>query len=61
MRMARAAGAACLLVGDIDRGGVFASLLRHLELLDPAERALIRGFVINKFRGDDRCCAPEWR
>ncbi|HTX35867.1 MAG TPA: cobyric acid synthase [Bryobacteraceae bacterium] len=52
MRMARAAGAACLLVADIDRGGVFASLLGTVELLDPAERALLRGFVINKFRGD---------
>jgi adenosylcobyric acid synthase len=52
MRMAQAAGAACLLVGDIDRGGVFASLLGTLELLDPAERALVRGFVVNKFRGD---------
>ncbi len=52
MRMARAAHAACLLVGDIDRGGVFASLLGTVELLEPEERALLRGFVINKFRGD---------
>jgi adenosylcobyric acid synthase len=52
MRMARAAAAACLLVGDIDRGGVFASLLGTVELLDCEERALLRGFVINKFRGD---------
>jgi adenosylcobyric acid synthase len=52
LRMARAAGASCLLVGDIDRGGVFASLLGTVELLDPEERAMIRGFVINKFRGD---------
>ena len=52
MRMARAAEAACLLVGDIDRGGVFASLLGTVELLDPYERELIRGFVVNKFRGD---------
>ena len=52
MRMARAAEAACLLVGDIDRGGVFASLLGTLELLDPHERPLIRGYAINKFRGD---------
>jgi adenosylcobyric acid synthase len=52
MRMAQATGAACLLIGDIDRGGVFASLLGTVELLDPEERALLRGFVINKFRGD---------
>lgn len=58
MRMARAAGAACLLVGDIDRGGVFASLLGTVELLEPEERALLRGFVINKFRGDLRLLEP---
>lgn len=52
MRMAHAADASCLLVGDIDRGGVFASLLGTMELLEPADRARIRGFVINKFRGD---------
>jgi adenosylcobyric acid synthase len=52
MRMAHAADAACLLVGDIDRGGVFASLLGTIELLEPEDRARIRGFVINKFRGD---------
>jgi adenosylcobyric acid synthase len=53
MRMAHAADAACLLVGDIDRGGVFASLLGTLELLEPQDRARIRGFLINKFRGDE--------
>lgn len=58
MRMARAAGAACLLVGDIDRGGVFASLFGTVALLDPEERALLRGFVINKFRGDARLLEP---
>ena len=58
MRMAQAAGAECLLVGDIDRGGVFASLLGTLELLDPAERARVRGFVVNKFRGDIRLLEP---
>jgi len=58
MRMAHAADAACLLVGDIDRGGVFASLLGTLELLDPEDRARIRGFVINKFRGDESLLRP---
>jgi len=58
MRMARAAGAACLLVGDIDRGGVFASLLGTMELLEPSERALFRGFVVNKFRGDPSLLRP---
>jgi adenosylcobyric acid synthase len=52
LRMAKMAEARCVLVGDIDRGGVFASLLGTLELLDPAERDQIEGFIINKFRGD---------
>jgi adenosylcobyric acid synthase len=58
MRMAHAADAACLLVGDIDRGGVFASLLGTMELLEPEDRARIRGFVINKFRGDESLLQP---
>ena len=58
MRMAHAADAACLLVGDIDRGGVFASLLGTMELLEPEDRARIRGFVINKFRGDETLLRP---
>lgn len=52
LRMARHAQAPCLLVGDIDRGGVFAALAGTLFLLEPHERAQIRGFLINKFRGD---------
>lgn len=52
MDMAAYAGADALLVADIDRGGVFASILGTVELLPAEHRHLIRGIVINKFRGD---------
>ncbi|OYT71862.1 MAG: cobyric acid synthase CobQ [Chloracidobacterium sp. CP2_5A] len=58
MRMAHASDAACLLIGDIDRGGVFAALVGTLALLDEADRARIRGTVINKFRGDRALLDP---
>ena len=50
--MAKAAGASCILVGDIDRGGVFAQLLGSHLLMSPEEKELTKGFIINKFRGD---------
>jgi adenosylcobyric acid synthase len=58
MRVALHADAACLLVTDIDRGGAFAHLYGTWALLPPAERALLRGFVLNKFRGDATLLAP---
>jgi adenosylcobyric acid synthase len=51
MRVAKHLNAATILVVDIERGGAFAHVIGTLELLDPDERALIRGIVINKFRG----------
>src|SRR5215203_4854207 len=47
-----------VVVGDIDRGGVFASLYGTVELLEPADRALVRAFLINKFRGDKAVLRP---
>src|SRR5260370_26409271 len=52
MPVARLAEAAVILVGDIDRGGIFASLLGTLMLLQPEDRARVKGLVVNKFRGD---------
>lgn len=52
LRVAQAAGFPAVLVGDIDRGGVFASLYGTVSILPPALAGLIRAFVINKFRGD---------
>ncbi|MDO4865357.1 MAG: cobyric acid synthase [Clostridia bacterium] len=58
MWMAGAADAPVLLVGDIDRGGVFASLYGTIMLLDEEERARVKGMIINKFRGDVKILEP---
>ncbi|MFT3973229.1 MAG: cobyric acid synthase [Amaricoccus sp.] len=52
MGFARAADAPVILIGDIDRGGVIASLIGTGAVLDPADAALIEGFIVNRFRGD---------
>lgn len=58
LRVARHAGAVTLIAGDIDRGGVFGHLLGTIELMPEADRHLIRGFLINRFRGDESLLAP---
>jgi adenosylcobyric acid synthase len=58
MGLARAANVPVVLVGDIDRGGLFASLYGTLALLSAEDQALIGGFLVNKFRGDPAVLAP---
>ena len=58
MGMARRAKAPVLLVGDIDRGGVFAQLIGTTMLLDEEERRMVKGLIVNKFRGDKTILEP---
>ncbi|WP_404851047.1 cobyric acid synthase [Dietzia kunjamensis] len=61
MGLARHADMPVVVVGDIDRGGVFAALYGTVALLEPADQRLVAGFVINKFRGDPTLLAPGLR
>ncbi|WP_445257086.1 cobyric acid synthase [Nocardioides aurantiacus] len=59
--LARHAGMATVVVGDIDRGGVFAAMLGTVALLEPDDQRLVAGFVVNKFRGDRTLLEPGLR
>jgi adenosylcobyric acid synthase len=58
MGLARHGGLPTVVVGDIDRGGLFAAMYGTVALLEPADQALLAGFVVNKFRGDPALLAP---
>ena len=61
MGFARAAGVPVVLAGDIDRGGVIAQIVGTQAVIDPADAAMIRGFLVNKFRGDLRLFDDGYR
>ena len=61
MGFARAANVPVILVGDIDRGGVIAAVVGTRTVIDPQDAAMIRGFLINKFRGDPALFADGYR
>lgn len=61
MKMAETANSPVLLITDIDRGGSFASIIGTLTLLDKKHQNLVKGFVINKFRGDTKLLQPGFR
>lgn len=58
MAMAQYAGASVIICGDIDRGGVYAHFLGTMQCLDPCEQDLVKGFIVNRFRGDASLLAP---
>jgi len=58
LRVAAMAGCPVILVADIDRGGVFAQIIGTIDLLEPSEKAMIRGIIVNRFRGDETILKP---
>ena len=58
LRVAAMASCPVILVADIDRGGVFAQIVGTIDLLEPSEKAMIRGIIINRFRGDEAILRP---
>lgn len=61
MGFARAANVPVVLIGDIDRGGVIAQIVRTTTVIDVDDRAMLRGFLVNKFRGDAALFADGMR